>query len=142
MSQIGRQFPAQVLSNPVGYGLLSPLMMALNHVFSDGRSVIALCVPSRGRHLTYLSAIPPRRRSCDQCVACCCSPERPGSAAAHSGLTRAATAAAHARRIGRDKRGPRPASIIMVISLITEGGSIANRNFWATGCRAGLHGKG
>lgn len=70
---IGRQFPAQALPNPFGYGLLSLLMMALNHIFIFWKSVIALCLLSWGRHLTYLSVILSSRRSCDQCVACCCS---------------------------------------------------------------------
>lgn len=73
MSQIARQFTAQVPSNPFGYGLVSLLMMALNHVFSFWKSVIALCLLSWGGHLTYLSVILSSRRSCDQCVACCCS---------------------------------------------------------------------
>lgn len=68
VSQIARQFTAQAPSNPFGYGLLSLLMMALNHVFSFWKSVIALCLLSWGGHLTYLSL----QRSCDQCVACCC----------------------------------------------------------------------
>lgn len=85
-SQIGRQFPAQALSNPLGYGLLSPLMMALNHVLSVWGSVIALCLLSWGRHLTYLSVILSSQRGRDQCVACCCSPTAASSAAAHSGL--------------------------------------------------------
>ncbi len=33
-SQTEGQLPAQALSNPFGYALLSPLMMALNHGFS------------------------------------------------------------------------------------------------------------
>lgn len=76
-SQIGRQFPAQALRNPFGYGLLSPLIMAPNHVLSHWETVIALCLLSGGRHLTYLSVILSPRRGCDQCAACCCSPKQP-----------------------------------------------------------------
>lgn len=91
MSQIGRQLPAQALSNPVGYALLSPLMMALNHVFSHWKSMITLCLLSWGRHLTYLSVILSSQRSCDQCVACCLLPK----AASQLSSAAAAAAAAH-----------------------------------------------
>lgn len=56
--------------------------MAVKSVFSHWGSAIALCLFSRGGHLTYLSVILSPRRSCDQCVACCCSPETVTSAAA------------------------------------------------------------
>lgn len=39
MSPIGRQLPAQALSNPFCYGPLSPLMTALNHVFRASEGV-------------------------------------------------------------------------------------------------------
>lgn len=43
--QIWRQFPAQALSNPFGYGLLSPLITALNHVgYSQSERVWLLFV--------------------------------------------------------------------------------------------------
>lgn len=77
MGHIGRQLPARAHPNPFGCALLSPLMMALNHLFSHGESVIALCLLSWGRHLTYLSVILSSQRGCDQCVACCCSLKQP-----------------------------------------------------------------